>query len=99
MAVLTVKYDLLVEQMTLKAGWKCVSTEHGEQCVMTTGMLWMAMSFASSWDFNLQVLHSQFCNICVIHWGYTSVWFGLGQTGSHHNMQGLVIIPISMQLP
>ena len=44
--------------MILKAEWKCVSTEHGEQCAITTGMLWMAMLSANSLDFSQQVLHS-----------------------------------------
>ena len=65
-AVLMVMYDWLVEQMILKAEWKYVSTEHGEQCVMRAGMLWMATSSANSWDFNLQVLHSQFASSCII---------------------------------
>ena len=52
--------------MSLRAEWKYVSTEHGEQCVITTGILWMAMSSANSWDFNLQVLDNQFASSCII---------------------------------
>ena len=52
--------------MSLRAEWKYVSTEHGEQCVITTGILWMAMSSANSLDFNLQVLDNQFASSCII---------------------------------
>ena len=50
--------------MSLRAEWKCVSTKHGEQCVITTGILWMAMSSANSLDFNQQVL---VCKILYCH--------------------------------
>ena len=55
-AVLMVKCGYLVVQMSLRAEWKCVSTNFGEQCAITTGMFWMAMSSANSLDFNQQVL-------------------------------------------
>ena len=43
----------------MRAEWKCVTTAHMEQCVMTNGMYWMQQLSADSWDTTLQVCSMQ----------------------------------------
>ena len=39
----------------MRAEWRCATTAHMEQCVMTNGMYWMQQLSADSWDTTLQV--------------------------------------------
>ena len=39
----------------MRAEWRCATTAHMEQCVMTNGMYWMQQLSADSWDTTQQV--------------------------------------------
>ena len=48
-------YDLEVEPLLEKAGWRCAMTVSGEQCVMTPGVPMMLKWHADSLDSLLMV--------------------------------------------
>ena len=37
-------------RLTMKEGWRCVEMRSGVPSVMTTGLLWMLVWHADSWD-------------------------------------------------